>query len=238
MILNGNKVEGIFVKRKNRFVASVKIAGKEIAVHVPNSGRLKELFVPGAKVVLRESKNLKRKYKYDLILVEKDGILVSVDSILPNALLHKAFVKKHPLLGKNPITKKLMNYDNIKREIRFGNSRFDLGFSKAKGYKYLMEIKGVTLVKNSKALFPDAPTSRGIKHLLELIRAKEEGLGAGVFFVVQREDADIFMPNDSMDREFSKALHKAKVAKVDLLSLKCSFTKSKVKLMEFIPVCL
>ena len=202
MQIIGDKIEAQFEKRLNRFVARVRINNKSFNVHVPNSGRLAELLTPGARVILRDSENPNRKYRYSLIMVYKDGVYISVDSLLPNKLILYALKTKHAVFKGDLRTSKLLDYPNIKPEAKYGNSRFDVALGDGSIIKYYIEIKGVTLVEDRISMFPDAPTIRGTKHLLELAKAKSEGFGAGVFFVIQREDADIFSPNDLMDIKF------------------------------------
>ncbi|KXG78691.1 Sugar fermentation stimulation protein A [Fervidicola ferrireducens] len=227
MKIDGEKVDGIFEKRLNRFVASVKINDKPEYVHVPNSGRLKELLTPGARVILQKALNSHRKYPYDLIMVYKGNTLVSIDSTLPSRLLASELSKKKLLK---------LDYDWVKTEVPCGNSRFDIALGNDGKIFYYMEVKGVTLVEEGKALFPDAPTERGAKHMIELAKAKKEGFGAGVFFVVQRDDAEIFSPNDSMDENFGKALRVAANAGVELFAYSCRVTQDEVVLLRPLPV--
>ncbi|MCF6097376.1 DNA/RNA nuclease SfsA [Thermovorax subterraneus] len=227
MKIDGEKVDGIFEKRLNRFVASVKINDKPENVHVPNSGRLKELLTPGARVILQKALNSHRKYPYDLIMVYKGNTLVSIDSTLPSRLLASELSKKKLLK---------LDYDCVKTEVSYGNSRFDVALGNDGKIFYYMEVKGVTLVEEGKALFPDAPTERGAKHMMELAKAKKEGFGAGVFFVVQRDDAEIFSPNDSMDENFGKALRVAANAGVELFAYSCRVTQDEVVLLRPLPV--
>lgn len=237
VLLEGEQKRARFVKRLNRFVAKVQTEDETFDVHVPNSGRLKELLVPGAQVILRKSNKSSRKYMYDLIMVYKDEVLVSVDSILPNRLLYNAILKKHKLLKSNKKTKKLLEYEEIKREVSFRNSRFDIALKTEDKLKYFIEIKGVTLVKDNCAYFPDAPTSRGAKHLEELSIAKHKGFGAGIFFIIQREDAKSFAPNTKMDKSFSKVLKEAVLHHdVDVFAIRCETSPSYIKLKDFVPV--
>ena len=159
----GKVIEAIFLKRPNRFIAHVLIHGEEEIVHVRNTGRCKELLIPGAKVVLEDcSHNLNRKTKYSLIAVWKDEMLVNMDSQIPNAAVFNA-INENRILG-------LQNLSHLKREVTFGNSRFDIYFESNKD-KGFVEIKGVTLEQDSIAMFPDAPTDRGAKLLSFLIHA-------------------------------------------------------------------
>ena len=161
MKYNKNIFKAIFVKRPNRFNANVIYNGEEIVVHVPNTGRCKELLIPGATVLLREENNPNRKTKFDLIAVYKEGKNISIDSQIPNKVVKEALLNK--------AVDKLVEYTNILSEKTFGSSRFDFKLSKDSGEEYYLEVKGVTLEENGECRFPDAPTERGAKHLLELI---------------------------------------------------------------------
>jgi len=251
MKIPGRKVEAVFEERLNRFVAKVNLKGKSIEVHVPNSGRLAELLAPGARAVLRQAANPLRKFRYDLIMAYKDGILVSVDSILPNKLMAALFKEGIDFLlqrgldfNQSESIKKMLEYDFVRPEVKFKNSRFDIGLGKndgrgsEAGIKSYIEVKGVTLVENNLARFPDAPTERGTKHLLELIEAKREGFGAGIFFVIQREDAAAFSPNDSMDPAFGKALRTAARAGVDMFACRCRVEPDNIELLETVSIIL
>ncbi|HHW01591.1 MAG TPA: DNA/RNA nuclease SfsA [Thermoanaerobacterales bacterium] len=244
MIIQGKKVEAVFEKRLNRFVAMVNLEGKSIKAHVPNSGRLAELLNPGAMIVLRETENPLRKFRYDIIMAYKDNILVSVDSILPNKLITEVLKNnkndpKEVIIGKNDKKIRAMfEYDFVRPEVKYKNSRFDIGLGmknemgEKDGIKYYLEVKGVTLVEKNIARFPDAPTERGTKHILELVEAKREGFGAGIFFVVQRQDAEAFSPNDAMDPAFGKALRQAAKAGVDIFAYRCVVEPDKIELQK------
>ena len=194
-------VEGIFIERPNRFIAQVLINGKEEAVHVKNTGRCRELLVPGARLVLEDCRhNTNRKTKYSLIAVYKGDMLVNIDSQVPNAVIHQAL--------KENMIDSLQNLDYIKREVTFGNSRFDLYFE-SNNKKGFIEVKGVTLEENNIAKFPDAPTSRGRKHVLEMIKAVNQGYIGIIFFLVQMKGPKEFRLNWKMDNEFSQAVKEA-----------------------------
>lgn len=202
-------IEGIFVKRPNRFIAHVLINGVEEIVHVRNTGRCKELLIPGAKVILEDcSHNLTRKTKYSLIAVWKGDMLVNMDSQIPNAAVFKA-INENKIIG-------LENLNHIKREVTFGNSRFDIYFESGteKGF---IEVKGVTLEDNNIAMFPDAPTMRGAKHVLEMIEVVKQGYRGIIFFLLQMKGPNIFRPNYEMDKAFSDALKLASENGVEIL---------------------
>ena len=194
-----NKVEqGIFQKRPNRFIAHVEINGKEEVCHVKNTGRCRELLVPGALVFLEESDNPKRKTKYDLIAVEKGNRLINMDSQIPNKVVEE-WLKEGNLFGKEA---------KVRREVVYGNSRFDL-YIESGERKIFMEVKGVTLEENNVVRFPDAPTQRGVKHIQELEKCIKEGYEAYLIFVIQMENVDYFTPNRDTHPEFAEALKTA-----------------------------
>ncbi len=203
-------IEAIFLKRPNRFIAQVLIDGKEEIVHVKNTGRCKELLLPGARVILEDcSHNPNRKTKYSLIAVWKGDMLVNMDSQVPNAVIFDALKT-----NKIPEFQKL---EFIKREVTFGDSRFDIYFESPmeKGF---IEIKGVTLEDNGIAMFPDAPTTRGTKHVLEMIEAVREGYRGVILFLIQMKGPKLFRLNWQMDKEFSKAVNLASKNGVEILA--------------------
>ncbi|AOY77006.1 DNA/RNA nuclease SfsA [Clostridium formicaceticum] len=226
--IEGNKIEGIFHKRRNRFIAEVFIDDKLEIAHVANTGRMKELLTSGAKVILRKVNEAHRKTQYDLLMVHKDATLISIDSRLPNQLLQQAFMHKSIPYFKQ--------YSDIRREVNFGKSKLDFYISDQKE-SVLVEAKCVTLVKENKlASFPDAPTDRGRKHILELIEGKKQGFRSAVFFIVQRDDADKFTPNKEMDEAFYEAALLGKKAGVEFYAYNCNVTTHSIALKEEIEV--
>lgn len=202
-------VTGTFIKRPNRFTAIVVINGNKETVHVKNTGRCQELLLPGAKVILEDRSHiLTRKTKYSLIAVWKGKMLVNIDSQVPNQVVYEAVKAKQ--------IPTLTNLTHLKREVSFGNSRFDLYFESTKE-KGFIEVKGVTLETDSIAMFPDAPTSRGLKHVLEMIQVVEQGYRGIIFFLVQMKGPKLFQPNLEMDRAFTQALQKAKSSGVEIM---------------------
>lgn len=202
-------IEGIFLKRPNRFIAHVLIHGVEEVVHVRNTGRCRELLVPGAKVILEDCKHIpNRKTQYSLIGVWKEDMLVNIDSQIPNAAVFKA-LNENKILG-------LENLTHIKREVTFGKSRFDIYFE-SETEKGFIEIKGVTLENKNIALFPDAPTTRGSKHVLEMIQAVKEGYRGIIFFLLQMKGPDSFKSHYEMDPVFSESLKLAHESGVEIL---------------------
>lgn len=224
-------VAGTFVSRPNRFIAHVKTGNRTVVCHVKNTGRCRELLIPGAAVILEfhpDAAVSGRKTEYDLIGVYKNGLLINMDSQAPNKAAWEWLVS----LGGGQYTEKnhypLGSYVpfDIRREATHGDSRFDLAFSlrnrdtKAVSPAF-MEVKGVTLEENGLALFPDAPTKRGIKHLKGLIRAHEEGYEAYVLFVIQMKGILGFTPNDITHPAFGETLRQAREAGVHVLAYDC-----------------
>lgn len=227
-------VAGTFVSRPNRFIAHVKTGNRTVVCHVKNTGRCRELLIPGAAVILEfhpDAAVSGRKTEYDLIGVYKNGLLINMDSQAPNKAAWEWLVS----LGGGQYTEKnhypLGSYVpfDIRREVTHGDSRFDLAFSlrdrdtKAVSPAF-MEVKGVTLEENGVAMFPDAPTERGIKHLKGLIRAHEEGYEAYVLFVIQMKGIRGFTPNDMTHPAFGDALRQAREAGVHVLAYDCLVT--------------
>lgn len=196
-----NIVEGKFLKRPNRFIAHVIVHGKEEIVHVKNTGRCKELLVPGARVILEDcSHNPNRKTKYSLIAVWKNHILINMNSQIPNKVVYDA-------LYYNKI-EEFENLTLLKREVTFENSRYDIYFedNNKKGF---VEVKGVTLEDCGISMFPDAPTERGTKHVLEMRKAVQQGYIGVIFFLIQMEGPKVFKLNWKMDSKFSNAVKSA-----------------------------
>jgi sugar fermentation stimulation protein A len=215
-------IEAEFINRPNRFNALVKINGKEEIVHVPNTGRCKEILIPGTKVLLRKEDNPTRKTKYDLICAYKGDKLINIDSQIPNKVVMEALTNKK--------IEKLIEYTSILKEKTFGKSRFDFKLGKETGEEYYLEVKGVTLENNGYASFPDAPTDRGRKHLLELVKVKEEGKGAGILFLIQMEGMKEFTSNDENDPAFGEALRYAKENGVDIFVYSCIVNEKEITL--------
>lgn len=217
-------IKGKFVARPNRFIAHIEIDGKTEICHVKNTGRCKELLTPGATVWCEKSQNPARKTAFDLICVEKGNRLINMDSQAPNA------AAKEWLLGGG-----LGNIENLKPESTFGNSRFDFSFVKD-GKPCFLEVKGVTLENDGVCAFPDAPTTRGAKHLQELTELVKEGYSTYVLFVIQMEDVKYLHPNDATDPDFGKALRQAAQAGVQILSMDCKVTPDTMKINKPIKI--
>lgn len=202
-----------FLSRPNRFVARVEAEGEELVCHVKNTGRCRELLVPGATVWLEESPNPSRKTKFDLIAVEKGDRLINMDAQAPN----KVFGEWAAAGGfREGLTL-------LRPETTYGSSRFDFYWESSKGRGFV-EVKGVTLEEDGVVRFPDAPTLRGVKHLDELVKAHEAGYEAAVCFVIQMENVRWFAPNDETHPEFGQALRRAAQAGVEILAMDCAVT--------------
>ncbi|RKJ38931.1 DNA/RNA nuclease SfsA [Acutalibacter sp. 1XD8-33] len=204
-------VPGIFRLRPNRFIAHVETSEGLVICHVKNTGRCQELLIDGAKVYLEESKNPARKTKFDLVAVEKGSLLINMDSQAPN----KAAAEYLPTL--------LPDLTLLRPETRFGNSRFDF-YAEAAGERWFIEVKGVTLEREGVALFPDAPTLRGTKHLRELCQCLDQGYRACILFIIQMTGVDYFSPNTETDPDFSAALKEAAERGVQLAAMDCLVT--------------
>lgn len=218
-----NIKEGIFIERQNRFIGLVKIDSQIEKVHIPNTGRCKEILKKGARVLLEKSDLKTRKTKYSLVSAYKENILINIDSQAPNKIVEEA-IKNGKIFPK---------YKNsYKREVKFLNSRFDFAFYKEKDLCGFCEVKGVTLEENGIAMFPDAPTLRGRKHLLELIEVKKRGLDANVLFLIQFKGADSFKANGERDKEFAETLKKTKIEGVKIHIYDSLVSLDKVELSE------
>lgn len=217
-------VPGTFLDRPNRFIAHVEIDGTAETVHVKNTGRCRELLVPGTKVYCQRADNPSRKTKYDLITVEKQGRLINMDSQAPNIAAGEWL--RAGALGR---------IENLRAETVHGDSRFDFSFTLA-GKPCFLEVKGVTLEDDGICAFPDAPTERGAKHLRGLMQAAQEGYGAYVLFVIQMENVRYLHPNDATDPDFGLALRQAAASGVTVLASACTVTESSMTLSHPVPV--
>jgi len=220
-------ISGYFRARPNRFVAYVETSDGIQTVHVKNTGRCRELLVPGALVYLEKSRNPDRKTAYDLIAVEKNGLLINMDAQAPNKVFaewveHGGFSEK---------------VTAIRSEYRYGESRLDFCLETERGL-HLVEVKGVTLEENGAARFPDAPTQRGVRHIRELQKAVESGLDATLFFVVQMEGVVSVQPNDETHPAFGAALREAAARGVQVCAYDCEVTPDNISIRRPIPVIL
>jgi len=223
----GPLVPARFVARDNRFRATVEIGGTPVPVHVPNSGRMRELLIPGAEVRLAPAHAPARRTAFDLALVRSPGGWVSVDARLPPHLFAEWLGKGGggPLAGWRPVG----------AEVTLGNSRMDLLLGRGDD-RCWMETKSVTLVREGVALFPDAPTERGRRHLHTLAALAESGQRAAVAFVVQRGDATRFRPNDETDPAFAAALRDAIRRGVTVVCCTCTVGESGIEVVGEIPL--
>ena len=227
MDLGKDLIEGIFLERVNRFLARVEIDGQSVGVHVANTGRMKELFVPGWRVLVRPVTGQNRKTKFDLVLVDMGHALASADSRMPNALVAEGVANGH--------LPQLSGYAEVSREVTFGDSRLDLMLGGSNGRCYI-EAKSVTLVEKGVGLFPDAPTARGSKHLHTLKTVLEDGHRAAVVFVIQRPDAVAFATSDLSDPVLAAALRSATAVGVEAYAYTCEVTERNIRLDQSIPI--
>ena len=227
-----NICRGNFIDRPNRFIAEVIVDGQKVRAHVKNTGRCRELLIPGAEVFLEDHvlRMGSRKLRYSLIGVKKGEKMVNMDSQAPNKVCEEALEERKlhpPCMGELAL---------IRREKTFGSSRFDFYLEGKDGEKGFMEVKGVTLEDGGIARFPDAPTERGVKHIFELIRAVKEGYRGFILFVIQMEGIECFTPNDDTHRAFGDALRAAEKEGVKIIAHECRVTEDKIELSRQIPV--
>jgi sugar fermentation stimulation protein A len=220
-----NTCTGRFISRPNRFIAEVEIGGNIEICHVKNTGRCRELLLPNAKVILKKSDNPKRSTKYDLIAVYKNEKLINIDSNAPN----KVFLEY--LKSGNYIN----NITYIKPEKTYGKSRFDF-YVETDNRKIFIEVKGVTLEKNGIALFPDAPTERGVKHVNELTECLAEGFEAQILFIVQMSGVKYFTPNIATHPEFGEVLNKAEKSGVKIVAFECDVAENDLTITESVAI--
>lgn len=216
-----NQYPAIFISRPNRFIATVDIEGTTETVHVKNTGRCRELLIPGVKVMLEKSNNPDRKTQYDLVMVYKENLgWVNIDSQMPNALVRE-WLESEP--------EEFSGLSLIKPEYTYGDSRVDFYLERG-DEKILIEVKGVTLEIDGIGYFPDAPTERGVKHIRELIKARREGYEAYIAFVIQMNGIKEVRANMNTHREFGVALEEAQKAGVKVLMLECNVSENEIKI--------
>ena len=224
---------GIFLQRPNRFIARCEVGGETVVCHVKNTGRCRELLLPGAAVWLEESGNPARKTRYDLVCVENRGYTVNMDSQAPNLIFGEWLASGACLPGVRV----------IRPETRYGDSRFDFAYERetadGESIRGFAEVKGVTLFDDGGvAYFPDAPTERGVKHVRELIIARKAGYEAMICFVLQRENVTCLRPNDRTHPAFGDALREAAAAGVMLTAVCCCVTPDSCTADHIVPVIL
>lgn len=222
--------KAVFLARPNRFIAKVQLDGKEETVHVKNTGRCLELLIPGCTVYLSVSDNPTRKTKYDLVAVEKhregnEPLLINMDSQLPNDAVAE-WLPKSGLFSGNA---------EIRREVTFGESRFDF-YVEDGDVKVFLEVKGVTLENSGVAMFPDAPTERGIKHIKELISCVQSGYSAYIVFVIQMKGVCEFRPNDGTHKAFGDALRDAHASGVKIIAVDSAVTPESMVIDRYVQV--
>lgn len=220
-----NIVQGEFVERPNRFIARVIIDGNIETVHVKNTGRCKELLIKGRTVYLSRAANPERKTKYDLIAVDKDGLLINMDSQIPNGAAEE-WLRKGNVFSENAV---------IRREVTYGKSRFDL-YIEDGDKRAFMEVKGVTLENDGVVMFPDAPTERGVKHIRELMTCINDGYEAYILFVIQMNGVKFFCPNYKTHPEFAAALKEAAEAGVKVLAVECDVARDSIEISRRVEI--
>lgn len=206
-----------FIDRPNRFIANIEIDGEKQLCHVKNTGRCRELLIHGADILVQEVNSSVRKTKYDLISVYKGSKLINMDSQVVNKVVHE-WLKDGGFFK---------NVSVIKPERKYKNSRFDF-YVETDNRKIFIEVKGVTLEDDGVAIFPDAPTERGIKHLKELSECIKEGFEAYVIFVIQMCGIKYFKPNEITHREFAEALRDAEIKGVNVLAYECVVSENSI----------
>ena len=215
-----------FLRRPNRFVAEVELEGRTEAVHVKNTGRCRELLVPGARVYLTPGENPARKTAWDLIAVEKGPLLINMDAQAPNRVFGEWAAAGHFVPGLTL----------LRPETTWGRSRFDFYWEAGPERRGFVEVKGVTLEQDGVAAFPDAPTERGVRHLEELSAARREGYECAVCFVIQMKCPTRFRPNEATHPAFGAALRAAAEAGVDVLAYDCRVTPDQLWLDAPVPI--
>ena len=207
-----NMTPGIFLARPNRFIAHIEINGAVEICHVKNTGRCRELLIPGCTVWCQRSDNLNRKTKFDLIAVRKGDRLINMDSQAPNTAA-----------GEWLASGGLGELSDLRAEVKHGDSRYDFSFVKD-GRRCFLEVKGCTLEQDGICAFPDAPTERGAKHIRGLTAAARDGYGAYILFVIQMSDVKYIRPHDETDPDFGAALREAAQNGVHVLGMDCAVT--------------
>ncbi|TAK29364.1 MAG: DNA/RNA nuclease SfsA [Chloroflexota bacterium] len=219
--------DGILLSRPNRFLALVDLEGQTVSAHVPNSGRLPALLEPGKTVLVRPSPRADRRTSHDLVMVQHTTGLVSVDTRMPTLLVASAL--------RAGLIPEMDGYDQVRPEVVYGQSRLDFRLSR-QDEECMVEVKSVTLVEQGLALFPDAPTQRGTRHLRELLHAHQRGFRAVIFFVVQRRDAVHLSPNDPTDPLFGATLRDVVHRGVEAICYRCDVGRTLIRLDQRIPV--
>lgn len=215
--------EAVFLTRPNRFIAHCLLDGEEVVCHVKNTGRCRELLVPGARVILSRGANIQRRTLWDLVSVYKGERLINMDSQAPNAIASVYLPRLFP------------DMTELRREVTLGDSRFDF-FGVRGGRPFYLEVKGVTLERDGLVLFPDAPTERGVKHLRELSALQRSGIEAHVLFIVQMADVLSLRANRATDPAFADALLAARDAGVGIHAVDCLVTPQTIDAHLPVPI--
>ena len=213
--------DAIFLRGPNRFLVIAKLRGEEVPCFLPNPGRMTELLRPGVRLRVREMTEDGRKTRYDVVAVDTGERLISVDTRVPNRLVSVALNSR--------ALPEFSQYSRVFSERGYGNSRFDFLLSSGRR-RCLLEVKSCTLVEDGRALFPDAVTERGRRHLLHLVQALGEGYRASLLFLLQREDAEAVSPNDRTDPRFGEALRLAAGRGVEILAYRSRMEKDRIHL--------
>jgi sugar fermentation stimulation protein A len=216
-----------FLRRENRFACLVKLGGSIETAHLASSGRLETVLTPGRTVFVAERPSRNRTTKWDLVTASVGDTFVSLDDRVPMQLVNEALVQK--------ALPQFAQYSSIRREVPRGRSRLDFLLS-SRTSECFLEIKSVTLVRHSVAFFPDAPTERGRLHVESLVWAKKEGYEVAMVFVIQRDDAEGFSPNEDIDPEFCQALRLAQIKGLNISAYKCRVKPNEVELAGQVPI--
>ncbi len=221
-------IPGTLIKRYKRFLADIKLDnGEEVTAHCTNSGSMKSCLENGAEVYLTPVTDSKRKTRFTWEMIKINGDWVGINTGNPNKIAFEAILK-----GEIP---GLENYSTVMREVKFGDSRFDV-FAENESEKCFVEVKNVTLKEGKYALFPDAVTTRGQKHLKTLIEVKKQGMRAVMLYIVQRTDVEIFAPATEIDPDYAKALKEAVLNGVEVIAMQAKVTPEKIELVKKLPV--
>lgn len=223
-------IKGTLIKRYKRFLADVKLeTGEEVTAHCPNSGSMKGCAIPGSPVWLSESDNPKRKYKYTWELAKVPETMIGINTLVPNKLVKQSI--------ENGLIEELAGYDHVKAEVKTStHTRLDLLLEKNDGEKCYVEIKNCTMVEEGVAMFPDAVTTRGQKHLDELIELVSRGHRGVIFYLIQRMDAKLFRPAAAIDKIYAQKLRKAKESGVEIITRDTSVTTEVIIIRNALPI--
>ena len=228
MRIEGSFTRAKFKSRPNRFLVQVQVDGREEAAHLADPGRLRELLLPGVTLLLKRESGERRKTRYTVFLVRQGDIWVCVDTRMPNKVAREALESAQlaPFAG----------YDEVRAEVTRGKSRIDFLLTASSRPPCWVEVKSVSLVEGRRALFPDAPTSRGARHVRELTEIVCQGERAAVLFLLQRADADVFSPHEERDPELARALQEAVDQGVEVYAYRSLVSPAEIRLLDAIPV--